>query len=73
MKWNDYFKIECIEQPFSGDFSRSDWTLEDYYKYELRDLDGNLIGTYRDFKYAKKQAKYKFNKMMAKLENILLA
>jgi hypothetical protein len=73
MKWNDYFKIECVENPAMQDITASNWMLEDYYKYELRDPDGNLIGSYKDFRYAKKQAEYKFKKMMAKLEKILLA
>ncbi len=71
MKWNDYFKIVQIENARS-DMSASDWLLDQYYAYEIRDPDDKLIGTYKDHKYAKRQAKYKFKKLMAKLEKILL-
>ena len=74
-KWNDYFKIvkvENVEDP--GYASATMWLLEEsYYKYELHDPYGNVVATYKDRAYAQKQAKYKFKRMMAKLENILLA
>lgn len=70
-KWNDYFKIVQKEDiPSSGATS---WMLEEYYTYELHDPYGNIVATYKDQRYAKKQAKYKFKKLMAKLEKILLA
>lgn len=72
MKWNDYFKIVQIENP-SNDPSAMAWIADEYYRYEIRDPDDKLIGTYRDQLYAEKQAKYKFKKIMAKLEKILLA
>lgn len=70
-KWNDYFKIVQIEEiPSSG---ATPWMLEEYYSYELHDPFGRIVATYKDEKYAKKQARYKFKKIMAKLERILLA
>lgn len=74
-KWNDYFKIVQVDNSEDpGRASATMWMLdESYYKYELHDPQGNVVATYKDMKYAKKQAKYKFKRIMAKLEKILLA
>ena len=71
-KWNDYFKIVQTETEQSRENSATSWMLDEYYHYELHDPDGKVVGTYKDLKYARKQAKYKFKKLMTKLENILL-
>lgn len=70
-KWNDYFKI--VETEDGREKSATSWMLDEYYVYELHDPEGKVVGSYKDLKYAKKQAKYKFKKLMAKLEKILLA
>jgi len=72
-KWNDYFKIVQVENLPRGGQSATSWMLEEYLSYEVRDPDDKLIGTYKDQKYAIKQAKYKFKRLQAKLEKILLA
>ncbi len=72
-KWNDYFRIVTIENPKR---SREHWSIdfdEPYELYELHDPAGKVVATYKDFRYAKKQAKYRFKKLQAKLEKILLA
>lgn len=56
-----------------GSKSASMWMLDEEIRYEIHDPDGKIIGKYKDFGYAKKQAKYKFRKLQAKLEKILLA
>lgn len=69
MQWKDYYKIVLVEDASSA----TNWMLDDNQKYEIRDYQDNLIGTYKDKKYAIKQAKFKFKKLQAKLEKILLA
>lgn len=73
-KWSDYYKIVEIENP---DYDPEKWMLFDdnmpWKLYQIIDPSDTTIGTYRDFKYAKKQAKYKFKCLQAKLEKILLA
>ena len=70
-KWSDYYRIVRV-QTVDRDMSATAWMLDDYWTYELHDIYGNVIGSYKDYQYAKKQAKYKFKKMQAKLEKILL-
>lgn len=65
-KWDDYYKV-IRKVPESA----TDWILQEY-KYELRDNEDKLIGTYDSYSYAVKQAKYRFKKLQAKLEKILL-
>lgn len=38
----------------------------------IRLHDNVIIGAYRDFRYAKKQAKFRFKKMQKKVEKLLL-
>lgn len=68
-KWNDYFKVVQIEKDGAG---ASMWMLDEHYTYEIHDPDGKVMGSYKDQKYAIKQAKYKFRKLLAKWEKILL-
>lgn len=71
--WKDYFKIVEVDNPdYKQGADASDWLLGVYSVYQLHDPDGKVIATYKDYKYAKKQAKYKFRKMISKLEIILL-
>jgi hypothetical protein len=73
MKWSDYYKIVQIDIPqeeWNDDIFSDDYA---WWKFELHDPDGRVVGTYRDYKYAKKQAKYKFKTIMAKVERLLLA
>lgn len=64
--WQDYFYIVAIDcrtydDPFEPDM------------YELRiKSNDEVVGTYNDGNYAKKQARYKFKKISQKLEKILL-
>lgn len=61
-RWYHHYKIER-----SVDFE------EFIVKYlVIRLHDNQLIGAYRDFKYAQKQAKFKFKKMQKKVEKLLL-
>lgn len=72
-KWDEYFRIVTIENPKR---SGERWTIdfdEPYELYELHDPTGKVVATYKDFRYAKKQAKFRFKKLQAKLEKILLA
>lgn len=72
-KWQDYFKIVEIENP---DYDTEQWHLDEdnpWRLYQLVDMSETVVATYKDFKYAKKQAKYKFKRLQAKLEKILLA
>lgn len=72
MQWNDYYKIVRVDLLADERRSATSWMLDEEIRYELHDPDGNVIAKYKDFKYAKKQAKYKFKKLQAKLEKILL-
>jgi hypothetical protein len=72
MKWTDYYKIVRVDLMAEENRSATSWMLDEEIRYELHDIDGNVIAKYKDFKYAKKQAKYKFKRLQAKLENILL-
>jgi hypothetical protein len=72
-KWQEYYTIVEIENIPKEGQSASSWMMGEYSKYHLLDPDGKIIGIYKDKKYAKKQAKYKFKKILAKLERILLA
>lgn len=72
MKWNDYFKIIIVDSA-GNEPGDDDWLWGDERQFQVRDPDNKLIGTYKDEKYAKKQAKYKFKKLTAKLEKILLS
>jgi uncharacterized protein YxjI len=78
MQWNDYYKIvrvDLMADDKNGIPTRSatSWMLDEEIRYEIHDPDGKVIAKYKDFQYAKKQAKYRFKKLQAKLEKILLA
>lgn len=65
MKWQDYYKIE--------DEWIEDGDIGSHYESRLILIaTGEIVGKYKDTKYAEKQAKYKFKKILAKLEKILL-
>lgn len=65
-KSQDYFYIKIVnngtdDDPFADPI------------YELRIISSDeLVGTYNDFKYAKKQARFKFKKITKQVEKILL-
>lgn len=66
-KWSDYFNILSVDIPNQDMFQ--------YYwrEYHLVVIStGDVIGKYKDKKYAKKQAKYKFRKITSRVEKILL-
>ena len=73
MQWNDYYKIVRVDLMADEDKSATSWMLDEEIRYEIHDPDGKVIAKYKDFQYAKKQAKYRFKKLQAKLEKILLA
>lgn len=62
-KWTDFFQVEPVG---------SDSLWADDRRYAIKDATGKQIGEYKDRKYAVKQAKYKFKKMQAKIERLLL-
>jgi hypothetical protein len=64
--WQDYFKIVEIEGAGPDQF------LYDT-KYQVIVVNTEqVVGTYKDFKYAQKQAKYKFKKISKRVEKLLL-
>lgn len=72
-KWDDYYKIVMVDNFRDQNGSYKIYDLDEpYYLYQLHDPSGVIVATYKDPKYAKKQAKYKFRKLQAKLEKILL-
>lgn len=73
MQWNDYYKIVRVDLMADDKRSATSWMLDEEIRYEIHDPDGKVIAKYKDFQYAKKQAKYRFKKLQAKLEKILLA
>lgn len=73
-KWSDYFHVVAIDNPNWSDFDGgSSNGMRFFILYELRTVgDNTLIGTYNDRRYAEKQARFRFKKLQAKLEKILL-
>lgn len=66
-KWDQYFKIVDVDKSDENDF----WM--DNHEYQLVVIStGEVVGTYKDEKYAKKQAKYKFKRLASQVEKILL-
>ena len=65
MKWDDYFNIET-EYINDGDY-------HSHYQYKIVvKATKEIVGTYKDNRYAIKQAKYKFKKISNRVEKILL-
>lgn len=64
-KWEDYFNIR------EKDMEEDSFFTWPGYELVITSTD-TVIGHYKDFKYAKKQAKFKFKKMMRSVERILL-
>lgn len=66
MKWDDYFYIKC-------EYLNKEIVFESHYIYKvvIKNTD-EVVGTYNDERYAKKQARYKFKKIASKVERILL-
>lgn len=64
-KWEDYFKVEEV------DFDQWDKQYPNTIKLSIRST-GQIIGWYKDSRYATKQAKYKFKKIMKQVEETLL-
>jgi len=61
MKWQDYYKIE------------DEWVEDIGFEAKLIVIaTGEIVGKYKDTRYAEKQAKYKFKKILNKVETILL-
>ncbi len=64
--WQEYFYIATIDCRTNDDPFEPDM-------YELRIISNDeVVGTYNDVNYTKKQARYKFKKISKKLEKILL-
>ena len=73
-KWQDYFTIHEVDNHDTRDLNDEDsWMTHPFWLFEVRDPNNKVVGTYKDEKYAKKQARYKFKKMMANVEKILLS
>jgi hypothetical protein len=69
-KWQDYFKVVQVDE--EGNSDPDSWTWGDEFKFELHDPSGKVVATYKDQKYAVKQAKYRFKKLQKRVEQILL-
>lgn len=68
-QWSDYFDIVVKEQDdYVG--LRAAW-LDPEWNLIVKGTN-EVVGTYRDYKYAIKQAKYKFKKISSRVEKILL-
>lgn len=64
-KWNDYFQIIEVD--------REEHEMWYAYEYKLVVIaNQQVVGTYKDEKYAKKQAKYKFRRILKQVEKTLL-
>lgn len=81
LKWNDYFKIKetILAHKIKRD-SEQEYILDQEYsmffepKYEIIEIStSKVIGTYKDYKYAIKQARYKYKKIITKIDKILLS
>ena len=66
--WKSAFYIKDIEDP-----AMFYWIGGRRRTSQLFTIDGRLVGTYDSERYATKQAKYRYKKMMAKVEKILLS
>lgn len=66
-KWNEYFKIVDNDK---SDIDNFEW---DNHEYQIVIIaTGEVIGTYKDERYAIKQAKHKFKRIVSQVEKILL-
>lgn len=66
-KWEDYFELSTIS-PDTPEYDSSKW-----WQVQLKiKVSGQVVGVYQDFKYAEKQAKYKFKKIIKQVEKTLL-
>lgn len=64
-KWQDYFKIVDVD--------REEHDMFYTFEYQLVVIaNDKIVGTYKDEAYAKKQAKYKFRRMLKQVEKTLL-
>ncbi len=66
-KWDQYFKIVDVDKSHEDNF---EWDNHEYHLVIIS--TGEVIGKYKDEKYAKKQAKYKFKRIANRVEKILL-
>lgn len=66
-KWEDYFELSVIT-PEDKQYTSSQWW---HMSLKIKST-GESIGVYRDRKYAVKQAKYKFKKLVKQVEKALL-
>lgn len=64
-KWQDYFTVEEVDLDVWNKHYPNVMKL--YIK-----SSGQIIGWYKDRRYAEKQAKYKFKKMIKQVEKTLL-
>lgn len=64
--WKEMFEIKLRSEP------DGDWGYVDYYEL-INKHSGEVVGTYDDEKYAEKQARYKYKKILSKLEKALLS
>lgn len=53
-KWTDYYSIVEVIPEGNHNDGAVDWMLGLSSKYQIKDMDGNVLGTYDDYKYAKK-------------------
>jgi len=67
--WQTLYKVEMVtERVEDGD-------LGSYLKhsYQLQDHNGNVLGIYRDYHYAIKQARRKYKKIVRLMEKSLMS
>jgi hypothetical protein len=65
-KWSDYFEIRVLNQ--EADLH---YTVDYIYQLVVKNT-GKVIGTYNSKRYAERQAKLKFQRILDKIEKILL-
>lgn len=66
--WKNFFEIK----EFTSSHEDDHWVFDNYEYHLINKHSGEVIGKYKDQRYAEKQAKYKYKKILRKLEKTLL-
>jgi hypothetical protein len=74
-KWTDVYRV--VEKPIISLDSENEYLVDhpsSMYRYEIIEINSSkIIGSYQDYRYAIKQARYKYKKLIAMIEKILLS
>jgi hypothetical protein len=65
--WKNYFEVKEVDES-----EEEHWALDVFEYHLINKHTGEVLGIYKDKRYAEKQAKYKYKKILSKLEKSLL-